>query len=45
MAGIAYQWLANSEMPLAAMYRQLKDDMRSRLQPPETVARTGRARD
>lgn len=41
MAGIAYQWLANPEMPLGAMYRQLKDDMRSRLQPPpESVGRT-----
>ncbi len=33
MAGIAYQWLANPEMPLATMYRQLKADLRSRLQP------------
>jgi AcrR family transcriptional regulator len=33
MAGIAYQWLANAEMPLGAMYRQLKADIRSRLQP------------
>ncbi len=43
MAGIAYQWLANPEMPLAAMYRQLKDDMRSRLQP-EPAGRAGRSR-
>ena len=33
MAGIAYQWLANSEMPLADMYRQLKADIRERLKP------------
>lgn len=33
MAGIAYQWLANSEMPIGAMYRQLKADIRARLQP------------
>ena len=33
MAGIAYQWLANSEMPLGAMYRELKADIRSRLEP------------
>ncbi len=45
MAGIAYQWLANSEMPLAAMYRQLKSDMRSRLQPSASVAPTERVRD
>jgi AcrR family transcriptional regulator len=33
MAGIAYQWLANSEMPIEAMYRQLKVDVRERLKP------------
>ena len=33
MAGIAYQWLANSEMPVGVMYRQLKADIRARLQP------------
>jgi hypothetical protein len=33
MAGIAYQWLANSEMPIEAMYRQLKVDLRERLKP------------
>ena len=33
MAGIAYQWLANPEMPLGAMYQQLKADVRSRLAP------------
>jgi AcrR family transcriptional regulator len=41
MAGIAYQWLVNAEMPLAAMYRQLNADVRARLQPrpaPESTA-------
>ena len=33
MAGIAYQWLANSEMPLGTMYRELKAEIRSRLEP------------
>ncbi len=33
MAGIAYQWLANSEMPVGVMYRQLKADIRARLKP------------
>jgi hypothetical protein len=33
MAGIAYQWLANPEMPIGAMYQQLKADVRSRLAP------------
>lgn len=32
MAGIIYQWLANPEMPLAAMFRQLKSDLRARLE-------------
>ena len=32
MAGIIYQWLANSDMPLAAMFRQLKADLRARLE-------------
>jgi AcrR family transcriptional regulator len=32
MAGIIYQWLANSEMPLAAMFGQLKADLRVRLE-------------
>jgi AcrR family transcriptional regulator len=31
MAGIAYQWLANPKMPLAAMFCQLKSDLRARL--------------
>ncbi len=33
MAGIAYQWLANPDMPIGAMYQQLKADVRSRLAP------------
>ena len=33
MAGIAYQWLANPQMPLGAMYQQLKSDIRLRLAP------------
>jgi hypothetical protein len=32
MAGIIYQWLANPEMPLSAMFRQLKSDLRARLE-------------
>ena len=31
MAGIIYQWLANPRMPLAAMFEQLKSDLRQRL--------------
>jgi hypothetical protein len=31
MAGIAYQWLANPKMPIGAMFRQLKADLRVRL--------------
>lgn len=31
MAGIAYQWMANPNMRLAAMYGELKRDLRSRL--------------
>jgi AcrR family transcriptional regulator len=27
MVGIAYQWLANADMPLAAMYRELKENL------------------
>lgn len=37
MAGIAYQWLANPEMPLGAMYNQLKADLRARLAPGATA--------
>jgi AcrR family transcriptional regulator len=32
MAGIAYQWLVNPEMPLGPMYRQLKMNLREQLQ-------------
>ena len=32
MAGIIYQWLANPEMPLTTMFRQLKSDLRARLE-------------
>ena len=32
MAGIAYQWLVNPEMPLGSMYRQLKSNLRVQLQ-------------
>jgi AcrR family transcriptional regulator len=32
MAGIAYQWLANPRMPLSLMFRQLKSDLRLRLE-------------
>lgn len=32
MAGIAYQWMANPDMPLAAMYGELKRSFRSQLQ-------------
>ncbi|MGB8693615.1 MAG: TetR/AcrR family transcriptional regulator [Steroidobacteraceae bacterium] len=31
IAGIAYQWLVNPEMPLTPMYRQLESDIRLRL--------------
>ena len=41
MAGIAYQWLATADMPLGAMYRQLKSDLRARLR---TVPAARRAR-
>lgn len=42
MAGIIYQWLANSKMPLSAMFRQLKADLKIRLDnkaSPETSKR------
>jgi AcrR family transcriptional regulator len=41
IAGIAYQWLVNPEMPLTAMYRQLEKDMHARLLE-ETPARNPR---
>ena len=42
MAGIIYQWLANSKMPLSSMFRQLKADLKIRLEnkaSPETSKR------
>jgi len=42
MAGIIYQWLANSKMPLSSMFRQLKEDLKIRLEnkaPSETSKR------
>jgi len=42
MAGIIYQWLANSKMPLSSMFRQLKADLKIRLEnkvPSETSKR------
>ncbi|MFO1376016.1 MAG: helix-turn-helix domain-containing protein [Steroidobacteraceae bacterium] len=34
MAGIAYQWLVNDGMDLEAMYGELEENLRARLQPP-----------
>jgi AcrR family transcriptional regulator len=34
MAGLIYQWLANSEMPLSLMFKQLKADLKVRLERP-----------
>jgi AcrR family transcriptional regulator len=42
MAGIIYQWLANPEMPLSAMFRQLKSDLRARLEIEPRAARSSR---
>jgi len=42
MAGIIYQWLANSKMPLSSMFRQVKADLKIRLEnkaPSETSKR------
>jgi len=42
MAGIIYQWLANAKMPLSSMFRQLKSDLKIRLEnkaPSETSKR------
>lgn len=46
MAGIAYQWLMNREMPLSLMYRQLKANIRHQLQPSRAsrIARQSPAR-
>lgn len=38
MAGIAYQWLANPRMPISLMFRQLKADLRARLEVPAAAA-------
>ncbi len=44
MAGIIYQWLANAEMPLGTMFRQLKSDLRARLETaPKRVSAPRRA--
>ena len=40
IAGIAYQWLVNPQMPLAAMYRQLESDIRLRLVPQAPARKT-----
>ena len=37
MVGIIYQWLANPRMPLAAMFDQLKSDLKLRLSPAAAV--------
>lgn len=44
MAGIAYQWMANPEMPLAAMYVELKRNLRFRLQDPRARGAARRAK-
>jgi AcrR family transcriptional regulator len=42
MAGIIYQWLVNSRMPLTAMFEQLKVDLTARLGISERTAKTPR---
>jgi AcrR family transcriptional regulator len=42
MAGIIYQWLANPDMPLGTMFRQLKSDLRARLETTPKSASTAR---
>lgn len=42
MAGLIYQWLANSEMPLSAMFGQLKSDLRARFERKPKGVRTSR---
>ena len=44
MAGIAYQWMANAEMPLAAMYRELKRSLRLYLRDPRARTAARRAK-
>lgn len=39
MAGIIYQWLANSKMPLTAMFKQLKEDLKIRLEGVSSTAK------
>lgn len=44
MAGIAYQWMGNPDMPLAAMYRELKRNLRIYLQNPQARGAARRAK-
>jgi len=44
MAGIAYQWMGNPDMPLAAMYGELKRNLRTQLQDPRAKGAAGRAK-
>lgn len=44
MAGIAYQWMANPEMPLAAMYSELKRNLHLSLQDPRAAGAARRAK-
>lgn len=43
MAGIVYQWLANSDMPLSEMFQQLKADLKARLEIPVTKTLVGQS--
>jgi AcrR family transcriptional regulator len=43
MAGIAYQWMANPDLPLAAMYGELKRTLRIYLQDPRAPGTARRA--
>ena len=42
MAGIIYQWLVNSRMPLTAMFEQLKVDLTARLRVSDRAGKTPR---
>ncbi len=44
MAGIIYQWLANPDIQLDAMFSQLKDDLRVRLATDRAKAERPRGR-
>lgn len=44
MAGIAYQWMGNPDMPLAAMYGELKRNLRIYLQDPQARGAARRAK-